>query len=45
MYREIKMIKNRCSKNLKESAKEGIAIDMYRPLGEFEVKSDRRLEG
>lgn len=45
MYREIKMIKNRCSENLKELAKERMAaIDMYGPLGEFEVKSGRRLE-
>lgn len=44
MCREIKMIKNRYSENLKELAKERMAIDMYGPLGEFEVKSGRRLE-
>lgn len=38
------MIKTRCSKNLKELAKERIAIDMYGPFGEFEAKSGRRLE-
>lgn len=38
------MIKNRCSKSSKELSKERIAIDVYRTLGVFDVKSGRRLE-